>query len=47
LKKDPELRRRLSEAARDLFIRKYDRAVIVPQIISKIVGGLSEYGSIV
>jgi colanic acid biosynthesis glycosyl transferase WcaI len=36
LKKDLENRLQLEEAARNLFIRKYDRAVIVPKIIAKI-----------
>jgi colanic acid biosynthesis glycosyl transferase WcaI len=36
LKKDSENRLWLGEAARSLFIRKYNRAVIVPKIISKI-----------
>lgn len=34
--KNPEHRLRLGEAARNLFERKYDRAVVVPQIIAKI-----------
>lgn len=36
LKKDSGHRLQLGEAARNLFIKKYDRAVIVPKIISKI-----------
>jgi colanic acid biosynthesis glycosyl transferase WcaI len=36
LTKDPGHRLQLGEAARNLFIRKYDRAVVVPEIISKI-----------
>ena len=36
--KDPEpIARRLGAAARNLFEREYDRAVVVPQIIAKIV----------
>jgi colanic acid biosynthesis glycosyl transferase WcaI len=33
---NPEDRRRLGESARNLFIREYDRAVVVPKIIAKI-----------
>ena len=36
LMENPEHRRRLGEAARNLFEREYDRAVVVPQIIAKI-----------
>jgi colanic acid biosynthesis glycosyl transferase WcaI len=36
LSKNPEERRRLGESARALFVRKYDRAVVVPKIIAKI-----------
>jgi len=36
LMKNPGHRRRLGAAARNLFEREYDRAVVVPQIISKI-----------
>jgi glycosyltransferase involved in cell wall biosynthesis len=36
LRKDTAHRLWLGEAARNLFIKKYDRAVIVPKIISKI-----------
>ena len=36
LMKNPEHRRRLSEAARNLFDRDYGRAVVVPKIITKI-----------
>jgi glycosyltransferase involved in cell wall biosynthesis len=34
--KNPERRRRLGDAARNLFDRDYDRAVVVPRIIAKI-----------
>jgi glycosyltransferase involved in cell wall biosynthesis len=34
--KNPEHRRRLGEAARNLFEKEYDRAVVVPQLIAKI-----------
>ena len=34
--KNPEQRRRLGEAARNLFEKEYARAVVVPQIIAKI-----------
>ena len=34
--KNPEHRRRLGAAARNLFEREYDRAVVVPKIIAKI-----------
>jgi hypothetical protein len=33
---NPERRRRLGDAARNLFDREYDRAVVVPKIIAKI-----------
>jgi colanic acid biosynthesis glycosyl transferase WcaI len=36
LDQNPEDRRRLGESARNLFIREYDRAVVVPKIIAKI-----------
>jgi len=36
LKENPEHRRELGESALKLFTRKYDRAIVVPQIISKI-----------
>jgi colanic acid biosynthesis glycosyl transferase WcaI len=36
LGKDPEYRRRLGAAARNLFSREYDRAAVVPKIIAKI-----------
>jgi colanic acid biosynthesis glycosyl transferase WcaI len=36
LRKHPGHRRRLGEAARNLFERDYDRAVVVPKIIAKI-----------
>jgi colanic acid biosynthesis glycosyl transferase WcaI len=36
LRKDLELRRRLGAAARNLFDREYDRAVVVPKIIANI-----------
>jgi colanic acid biosynthesis glycosyl transferase WcaI len=36
LGQNPEDRRRLGESARNLFIREYDRAVVVPKIIAKI-----------
>ena len=35
--KNPEHRLRLGAAARNLFKKEYDRAVVVPQIIAKIV----------
>ncbi len=38
LAKDPESRLRLGRAARHLFEKQYDRAVVVPQIIAKIEG---------
>jgi len=34
--KNPEHRRQLGAAARNLFDREYDRAVVVPKIIAKI-----------
>jgi glycosyltransferase involved in cell wall biosynthesis len=34
--KNPEHRLRLGEAARHLFAKEYDRAVVVPQIIAQI-----------
>jgi colanic acid biosynthesis glycosyl transferase WcaI len=36
LKENPAERRRLGESARNLFVREYDRAVVVPKIIAKI-----------
>jgi glycosyltransferase involved in cell wall biosynthesis len=36
LRENSEHRKRLGESARNLFTREYDRAVVVPQIISKI-----------
>jgi colanic acid biosynthesis glycosyl transferase WcaI len=36
LKENPAARRRLGESARNLFVREYDRAVVVPKIIAKI-----------
>jgi glycosyltransferase involved in cell wall biosynthesis len=36
LMENPGYRRRLGDAARNLFDREYDRAVVVPQIIAKI-----------
>ena len=36
LLKNPENRRRLGESARNLFVREYDRAVVVPKIIARI-----------
>jgi colanic acid biosynthesis glycosyl transferase WcaI len=36
LMENPERRRRLGDAARNLFDREYDRAVVVPKIIAKI-----------
>ncbi|MHB9073535.1 MAG: glycosyltransferase family 4 protein [Desulfobaccales bacterium] len=36
LRENSQHRERLGEAARNLFTRQYDRAVVVPQIISKI-----------
>jgi colanic acid biosynthesis glycosyl transferase WcaI len=38
----PEHRRQLGEAARNLFERGYDRAVVVPKIIAKIESGAPE-----
>jgi glycosyltransferase involved in cell wall biosynthesis len=36
LKENPEHRKQLGESSLKLFTRKYDRAIVVPQIISKI-----------
>jgi colanic acid biosynthesis glycosyl transferase WcaI len=36
LKENPAERRRLGESARNLFVREYDRTVVVPKIIAKI-----------
>ena len=36
LRKHPGRRRQLGDAARDLFVREYDRAVVVPKIIAAI-----------
>jgi colanic acid biosynthesis glycosyl transferase WcaI len=42
LRENPEERRRLGESARNLFVRQYDRAVVVPEIMSLIEGKTGE-----